>query len=202
MKSMKFVPGAITGLVKRDVDGKDLELEICIRDAYAPAFRTACLILGNPSDAEESVQEAFLRAWRFRTTLTAESNIQAWLYRVVVNACFSRLRREIPDRDRRASNSLLEHLTTQVGVPDIEVTASETRRLIYAALMGLPLHLRIPVILRYYAGLSEAEIALAIQRRQGTVKSRLHEARKRLAERPELQTLVAGEYISVKEKIQ
>ena len=199
---MKFLPGAITGLVKRDVDSKDLELEICIRESYAPAFRTACLILGNPSDAEESVQEAFLRAWRFRTTLTAESNIQAWLYRVVVNACFSRLRREIPDRDRRAGDGLLEHLATQVGLPDAEATASETRRSVHAALMSLPLQLRIPIILRYYAGLSEAEIALAIQRRQGTVKSRLHEARKRLAEHPQIQMLAAGEQISVKEKIQ
>ncbi len=41
-------------------------LEDWLHDGYAVSFRTACLILGNRSDAEEAVQEAFLRAWRFR----------------------------------------------------------------------------------------------------------------------------------------
>ena len=53
-----------------------------------------------------------------------------------------------------------------------------------AALQRLPVSLRVPVVLRYYADLSERDIALAIGRRPGTVKSRLHEARRRLAEDP------------------
>lgn len=55
------------------------------------------------------------------------------------------------------------------------------------ALQDLPLHLRVVIVLRYYADLSEREIATAIGRRQGTVKSRLHEARRLLAEHPALQ---------------
>jgi RNA polymerase sigma-70 factor (ECF subfamily) len=51
-----------------------------------------------------------------------------------------------------------------------------------AALARLPEHLRVPVVLRYYSGLDEKSIATAIQRRPGTVKSRLSEARRRLAE--------------------
>jgi RNA polymerase sigma-70 factor (ECF subfamily) len=50
------------------------------------------------------------------------------------------------------------------------------------ALARLPEHLRVPVVLRYYTGLTEREIAIAIQRRPGTVKSRLHDARRLLAE--------------------
>ena len=53
----------------------------------------------------------------------------------------------------------------------------------------LPLSLRVPVVLRYYADLSERDIARAIGRRQGTVKSRLHEARRRLASDPALGAL-------------
>jgi RNA polymerase sigma-70 factor (ECF subfamily) len=49
--------------------------------------------------------------------------------------------------------------------------------------------LRVPVVLRYYADLSERDIARAIGRRQGTVKSRLHEARRRLAADPSLSAL-------------
>jgi RNA polymerase sigma-70 factor (ECF subfamily) len=60
---------------------------------------------------------------------------------------------------------------------------------VLAALQRLPASLRVPIVLRYYADLSERDIALAIGRRQGTVKSRLHEARRRLAGDPSMLTL-------------
>ena len=59
-------------------------------------------------------------------------------------------------------------------------------RCLAEALERLPEHLRIPVVLRYFSGLAEREIAIAIQRRPGTVKSRLSEARRRLADDPAL----------------
>ena len=66
------------------------------------------------------------------------------------------------------------------------------RTVVLAALARLPLSLRVPVVLRYYADLSERDIALAIGRRQGTVKSRLHEARRRLAADPVLCALAGA----------
>ena len=60
---------------------------------------------------------------------------------------------------------------------------------VLAALQRLPASLRVPIVLRYYADLSERDIALAIGRRPGTVKSRLHEARRRLAGDPDMLTL-------------
>ena len=67
-------------------------LEDWLEEGYAVSYRTACLILGNQADAEEAVQEAFLRAWRFRDSLTSVPSIKPWLYRVVVNSCYSKLR--------------------------------------------------------------------------------------------------------------
>ncbi len=78
------------------------QLEEWLEEGYAGSFRTACLILGNRADAEEAVQDAYLRAWRFRDSLTSVPSIRPWLYRVVVNSCYSKLRQEIPHRDRRA----------------------------------------------------------------------------------------------------
>ena len=57
------------------------------------------------------------------------------------------------------------------------------------ALADLPEHLRVPAVLRYWTGLTEKEIAVAIRRRPGTVKSRLHEARRRLAADPRIAAL-------------
>ncbi|HUY85979.1 MAG TPA: RNA polymerase sigma factor [Acidimicrobiales bacterium] len=159
-----------------------------LADGYAPAFRTACLIIGNRSDAEEAVQEAFLRAWRFRDSIGNANgdSVKPWLYRVVVNSCMSKLRQEIPHRDRRASDALLQDVVAKSNSPEEEAGRSELAEAMLGALDTLPQHLRIPVVLRYYAQLSEKEIAVAIKKRQGTVKSRLHEARRRLAENPSL----------------
>src|SRR5256885_16357064 len=71
-----------------------VDLEAWLAESYAPCFRTACLILRNPADAEEAVQDAFLRAWRFRSSLRDEEGVRPWLYRVLVNACYSKLRKE------------------------------------------------------------------------------------------------------------
>ena len=171
------------------------QLEDWLSEGYAPSLRTACLILGNRSDAEEAVQDAFLRAWRFRNSLTSVPSIRPWLYRVVVNSCYSKLRQEVPHRDHRAGDEPLAAMATVL--PEFDPTAAaertEVAATVLAALGRLPVALRIPVVLRYYADLSERDIALAIGRRQGTVKSRLHEARRRLAHDPALAALAHGE---------
>jgi RNA polymerase sigma-70 factor (ECF subfamily) len=155
-------------------------------EGYAPAFRTACLILHNRADAEEAVQEAFLRAWRFRAAVPVGEGVQPWLYRVVVNACLSKLRSET--RHRTDSTQTAELIETGPGPEGLAVDGV-THRTVVSALADLPEHLRVVVALRYYAGLSEREIAAAIHRRPGTVKSRLHEAKSRLGADPRLVAL-------------
>jgi RNA polymerase sigma-70 factor (ECF subfamily) len=162
------------------------ELERWLADGYDRSFRTACLILGNRADAEEAVQEAYLRAWRFRGSL-AGGDVRRWLYRVVVNACNSKLRTEIPHRDRRDRTDQTVDL---VDVRD-EIGASDDAGDVLSALSDLPAQLRVVVVLRYYADLSEREIATAIGRPAGTVKSRLHEARRLLATHPSLRRELA-----------
>jgi RNA polymerase sigma-70 factor (ECF subfamily) len=158
------------------------ELSRWLEESYATSLRTARLIVGNAADAEEAVQEAFLRAWRFRASLSAEASVRPWLYRVVVNACVSKLRQEIPHRHRRADEDQLEQVSAG---PDLSLDEAAARAELAAhvrqALQALPLHLRVAVVLRYFSGLSEREIAVAVGRRPGTVKSRLHEARRLLA---------------------
>jgi len=160
------------------------DLETWLQDGYEQSFRTACLILGNRSDAEEAVQEAFLRAWRFRASLATGADIRPWLYRVVVNTCNSKLRTEIPHRDHRAADEELDVLPETGDVAERLAGGSD----LITALQSLPVHLRVVVVLRYFADLSERELATAIGKRPGTVKSRLHEARRLLAEHPALQS--------------
>jgi RNA polymerase sigma-70 factor (ECF subfamily) len=163
------------------------DLERWLSDGYSAAYRTAFLILHNREDAEEAVQEAFLRAWRFRAAVPAGDGVRPWMYRVVVNACLSKLRSERNGRERRVPMDGDTAVIAAPGPgPEDGAESGETRRHVVAAIAGLPEHLRVVVVLRYYAGLSEQEIGAVIHRRPGTVKSRIHEAKLRLGHDPVL----------------
>lgn len=174
-----------------DVD----ELRTWLEDGYASSVRTAYLILGNRPDAEDAVQESFLRAWKFRDSLVTGASFKPWLYRVVVNTCNSKLRKEIPHRIRRHAEEELD----DVAVIEDRIGQVALANDVMTALKDLPAHLRIVIVLRYYADLSELDIATVIGRQPGTVKSRLNEARHRLALHPALQTEAPSSINSRKE---
>ena len=167
------------------------ELDRWLATSYTSAYRTACLILRNPADAEEAVQDAFLRVWRFRASVPDGDGARPWLYRVLVNACCSKMR---GDRARQAHAAATEvpDLPGTGPSPEAIAAQTETADAVRQALAALPEHLRIPLVLRFYAGLSEREIATAIRRRPGTVKSRLHEARRRLSTDSQLAAFVTA----------
>jgi RNA polymerase sigma-70 factor (ECF subfamily) len=171
---------------------EDDDLADWLQAGYARAYRTAYLLVHDARDAEEAVQEAYLRVWRFRESLPDGDGREPWLYRVIVNTCYSFLRREVPRRARTAGADVeLDESPAPDRSPEAAAEAAEAAGAIGAALADLPEHLRAPVVLRYWTGLSEREIATAIARRPGTVRSRLHEARRRLAMDARLAALVA-----------
>lgn len=169
------------------------ELEAWLAEGYERSFRTACLILRDRAAAEDAVQEAYLRAWRFRDALPGGDGRRAWLYRVLVNVCVSRLRAEALRARRSADGASLEALVSAGAGPEAAAVGAGLASAVGEALAALPPHLRVPVVLRYWAGLTEREIAVAIRRRPGTVKSRLFEARRRLAGDPRLVALLGEE---------
>ncbi|MDQ2726586.1 MAG: RNA polymerase sigma factor [Actinomycetota bacterium] len=166
------------------------ELADWLSVGYETAYRTAYGLLRNRTDAEDAVQEAFLRAWRFRAAVPSGEGVQPWLYRVVVNACLSKLRRD--GRYRATVVSMGDEPTSHPARcapagsdaendPEGRALDRATQDLVLDALADLPENLRVVVVLRYYGALSEREIATVIHRRPGTVKSRMHEARARLS---------------------
>lgn len=158
---------------------------------YPVAYRTACLVLRDRDGAQDAVQEAFLRVWRFRDAVPPGDGRRPWLYRVVVNACLSRVRAERSRTGRDVGDAPLALLADRGPAPEQAAERSQLAGDVMAALADLPEHLRVPLVLRFYAGLSEKEIAVAIDRRPGTVKSRLSDARARLALDPRLSAWVS-----------
>src|SRR3954451_19730003 len=105
----------IGGIVR--LSGVD-ELEVWLKQDYGMAYRTACLVLRDPVDAQDAVQEAFLRVWRFRDAVPAGDARKAWLYRVVVNACISRIRSEKSRTGKDDGDLGLESLPDPADTPD------------------------------------------------------------------------------------
>ena len=160
-------------------------------DAFAELFhkyknlvyKTAYLMLGSTEDAEDALQEIFVRVYRSLSTFQpSKGAFTTWLYRITVNHCLNRRRKRrlftLP-LDRVSPTSSTEHTSS----PESPLAEEET---IQQALAQLSEKLRAVVILRYYHELSYAEIAQILDIPVGTVKSRLNSALRVL--RKELET--------------
>lgn len=129
-------------------------------------FRAALAILGDVQEAEDAVQDTFLRYLEKRPQFRDGEHEKAWLLKVTANHCKSVLRR----RKRRSEVELLD----VYPAPD-----RESRELV-EAILALPANQRWAVHLHYYEGYSTDEIASILGQRPGTVRSHLSRARKAL----------------------
>ena len=163
--------------ILRCQEGDLAGLEVLFELHRLAVLRTAYGIVGNSHLAEDVTQQVFVELFTAIRRFDPERPFAPWLYRVVVNISLKELRR----RDRR-SLPLEEaaDLPSLDPLPDLVAEESEIRRSIWAAIQALSPKQRAAVVLRYYHGFSEAEMAVALGCRRGTVKSRLHSALRRL----------------------
>lgn len=131
-------------------------------------YRAALAILGDPQEAEDVVQEAFLRLWEKNPAFESPAHQRSWLLKVTVNGCKSRLR--APWRRRTAP--LLESYPA----------ADPEEQAVLEVIQSLPPKDRAALHLYYYEGYQTAEIAAMTGWREGTVRSRLARARDKLRE--------------------
>jgi RNA polymerase sigma factor (sigma-70 family) len=162
---------------------RDLEsYDQLVREHQAIAFRTAYVITGSAADAEEVVQDAFVKAYRARGRFRSGAPFRPWLLAIVANE--ARNRRRATGRRARLSLQLAEERPSGGAAPSPEVAllAREERAELLAAVDRLGEEQRAAVACRYFLGLSEAETAAVLGCRPGTVKSRLSRALARLEE--------------------
>ncbi len=161
------------------------------RDAlqYAKQLYSAAMrMTRNPSDAEDLVQETFLKAYRAYNTFEEGTNLKAWLYRILTNTYINRYRKE----SRRPSEVDLGavedfYLYRRVGSEESAEAARTTEDRVLDGLVesdikkaveDLPENFRLPVLLADLEGFSYKEIAEILDIPIGTVMSRLHRGRK------------------------
>ena len=161
-------------LVERARRGDHDAFSVLARAAFPRLDATARLIIRNREAAQDAVQEALMRTWHDLPDLRDPDRFDAWLYRILVNACYRELRRH-----RRWSMEV--ELDPLIDLPVADGSAALAERdAIERGFRRLDPEQRAVVVLNLYLGLSIPETADILAIPQGTAKSRLHRALSRL----------------------
>jgi RNA polymerase sigma-70 factor (ECF subfamily) len=172
-------------LVARARRGDAAAYASLVEEYQTIAFRTAYVITGSASDAEDAAQEAFVKAHAALPRFRTEAPFRPWLLTIVANEARNRRR----SARRRAELTLRvaenPHSGGAAPSPEAAVLASEQRVALLAAVNGLSEDERLVIACRYFLDLSEEETAAVIGRPKGTVKSRSSRALVRLRDRLE-----------------
>lgn len=170
-------PGGPAGSWPTDADGQLLAVYLGL---YPRLVRSAAYLLGGSAPAEDAVQEAYVRVLSKRPALRDPERLGAYLRAAVVNVC-----RATERRRKMAERYLAGHARARRAASDAEVLPADgafARHELVVALRALPRRQREVVVLRHYAGFSEAETAAALGLPVGTVKSAASRGLRNLAE--------------------
>ena len=165
-------------------------LETVMRQHNQRLFRLALGLVGNPQDAEDVLQDSYVRAFEKRASFAGRSGLGAWLASIVRNQAIDCLRArrsrrsaftieaDLPRTDTEPT-SPIECVPTQAtfGNPELGVEREEARIALESAILSLPLHFRAVFMLREVDGLSLEETATYLDIPVATVKTRSHRAR-------------------------
>jgi RNA polymerase sigma-70 factor (ECF subfamily) len=166
------------------------EFEQLMRRHNRMCFRTARAILRDDAEAEDALQEAYLRAYRSIGRFRGEAKLSTWLVRIVANEALARLRKQLRRAEivpiRGGSNEehdlVEETCMSEQERPDDAVERRDMRRLLEAKIDGLPEAYRVVFVLRALEELSVEETAAALGIPESTVRTRFFRARSQLRE--------------------
>lgn len=176
-------------LVARAAAGDASAFEAIMRRHNRRLFRTARAIVRDDGEAEDVLQEAYLRAFRGLDTFRAESRLSTWLVRITANEALGRLRRKSAEiiplevamatHETEAMPFLVE--ASERG-PEQFAAGSQLRRIVEQQIDRLPDAYRLVFVLRAVEELSVEEVARALDIPEATVRTRFFRARSRLRE--------------------
>lgn len=184
-------------LIEDFLDGDVAALETLVEKYKRMVYRVAIKITENHEDANDVVQETFLKVYKSLNKFKKESSFETWLYRIVVNLSLNAVKRrkrrrelsidEIYEKETKngfiaSSEAIADKLESRDDGPSRRVERKELRQAVTQAVDSLPSKQKIVVILYEFEGLKHSEIASILECSVGTVRSRLYYARQRLRE--------------------
>ena len=170
-------------IVARVLSGEPRLFELLMRRHNARVFRAARAILRDPDEAEDVMQDAYVRAYEHLGDFEGRARFSTWLTRIAVHEALARARKQKRfDRlDPSSSQSQEQSMTTRPSAsPEDETSDREMRVVLERAIDDLPEDFRAVFVLRAVEEMSGAEAAECLGVPEETVKTRLHRARGRL----------------------
>jgi RNA polymerase sigma-70 factor (ECF subfamily) len=168
-------------LVVASLNGDPSAFGSLVEKYESPVYNLAYRMLGRAEDAEDISQEVFVRAYTKLRTFDIEKKFGNWILAIASHLCIDHLRRKKPlyldDQD------YAEWVGSGEDAPEVHVLREERGSEIRKLLADLPPKYRQILILRYWHEMSYAEIGETMGLADGTVKTRLHRARRMLTER-------------------
>ncbi|MCW2576679.1 MAG: polymerase, sigma-24 subunit, subfamily [Modestobacter sp.] len=151
-----------------------------VRTHQDQLYRVALRMTGDPSDAQDVVQETLLQAWQHLPGFRGESGFSTWLTRILINRCHN------VHRARRPVDPLSEETELAPGMPrspaaDTLAVNAQSRDAVRRALLELPLDQRAPLVLTTFSGYTFAETGRILGVSEVAAKVRAHRARRALA---------------------
>lgn len=173
------------GVIRSVLDGNINDFEQLVTAYEKNVYNLALRMAGDPDDAADITQETFIKAYRALGSFRGDSKFSSWLYRIASNVCLDFLR----SRSRRAQVPLSfenEDEEGEIELPDMSQNPEKvlmkklSMEAVRRGMEKLPPKQRQILVLRELCGLSYAELAQTLSVEEGTVKSRIFRARKRL----------------------
>ncbi len=168
-------------LVRRVRGGDRSVFPVLVRRHNGRLYRAARAILKDPAEAEDVVQDAWVRAYEALPGFEGRAPFASWLARICVHESLARLRKR--QRVEPTEEEGERHMGTAEVDPERRAAARELTGLVEKLVDDLPEHYRLVFVLRAVEELSVAEVAGELAVEEDTVKSRFHRARKLLQER-------------------
>ena len=174
-------PEDLDALVELARDGDQQAFAALVDATYVGTYTLALRITGDPEDARDVTQDAYLRAYRSLDRFRGDAQFTTWMYRITANCASTSLKRRRRHRHEELGTDSAELVDLRHDVdPELRADASELRERVLDALDQLPPKLRAVVVLRDVYELSHEAIAAELGISTTAAKVRLHRARLRL----------------------
>jgi len=183
--SSSGAPG-FDALLKKAQAGDHQAFAALVADARPRALAVALKVLRNPDDAEDAVQDAFLKVWRYLGRFEGRASFSTWIHRIVMNASLDLVRRQSCRPEAHTeSEEASERKSAEPAhdeTPERSLAEAQQNAIVRTALASLSPPHRQALTLREFEDRSYEEIAAVSKIPIGTVMSRLHHARRKLAD--------------------
>jgi RNA polymerase sigma-70 factor (ECF subfamily) len=175
---------AVARVISGEKDAFRLLVERHSRTIFGLAFR----MMENEQDAEEIVQETFVRAYRALDGFESRANFGTWIYRIAVNRCYDLLKQrktrlQVEAKEELDEAALVEQIPTKNPSPERTLLSREIEVRVRLAVKQLTAGERTAFVLRHFEGRSIEEIARVLNVRQGAAKNTVHRAVLKLRQR-------------------